>query len=275
MTAPAVGPPTSLDTGQQSYIGDRLWPELSPLERTSPGDTTCRRGPRLTYRKVCGWCSSPFDASRSDRVFCLKSCRQAAHRAKVGEAVASSSSRPLRLAYADPPYPGLSRKCYADHPDYAGEVDHAELLSRLATYDGWALSTSEAALPDVLALAVASGSKPRVASWIRGARPHPTARVLHGWEPVLYVPARSTPDGSQAVDYLVGPTPRRRSTLPSAVVGAKPPEFCRWVFTLLGADPRDSFDDLFPGSGIVARSWEWFAGYDPSRAAGATRLLPW
>ena len=42
----------------------------------------------------------------------------------------------MRIAYADPPYPGCAH-LYADHPDYAGEVDHADLLARLnAEYDG-------------------------------------------------------------------------------------------------------------------------------------------
>jgi hypothetical protein len=54
-------------------------------------------------------------------------------------------------ANADPPYPGKAFY-YRDHPDYAGEVDHAALIARLSTYDGWALSTSAAALPAVLAL---------------------------------------------------------------------------------------------------------------------------
>lgn len=58
---------------------------------------------------------------------------------------------PLRLAYADPPYPG-NAWLYRGHRDYAGEVDHGELLARLVGYDGWALSTSAAALPAVLAL---------------------------------------------------------------------------------------------------------------------------
>ena len=34
-----------------------------------------------------------------------------------------------RLGYADPPYPGLAH-LYADHPDFAGEVDHAALIRR-------------------------------------------------------------------------------------------------------------------------------------------------
>ena len=54
------------------------------------------------------------------------------------------------------------------HPDYAGEVDHGALIPRLADYDGWALSTSAAALPAVLALCPPGGP---VAAWHRGARP--------------------------------------------------------------------------------------------------------
>jgi hypothetical protein len=59
----------------------------------------------------------------------------------------------MRIADADPPYPGLSRKYYRDEPTYAGEVDHAALVARLvAGYDGWALSTSAAALQNLLPL---------------------------------------------------------------------------------------------------------------------------
>lgn len=50
-------------------------------------------------------------------------------------------TRVPRFAYADPPYPGQSAKHYGDHPDFAGEVDHDELIERLLGYDGWALST--------------------------------------------------------------------------------------------------------------------------------------
>ena len=48
----------------------------------------------------------------------------------------------MRLAYADPPYPGQAKRWYEDHPDYGGEVDHAQLVERLESYDGWALHTS-------------------------------------------------------------------------------------------------------------------------------------
>jgi hypothetical protein len=46
----------------------------------------------------------------------------------VGYAV-QVSGRPLRLTYADRPYPGKAR-LYRDHPDYGGEVDHAVLIAR-------------------------------------------------------------------------------------------------------------------------------------------------
>lgn len=229
--------------------------------------------------RLCEWCAGPIPArTRRDAVTCSQSCRQARHRVTVaarsprdGTAAAahdvSRVDRALqtrRLAYADPPYPGKSFY-YRGHPDYAGEVDHAELLSRLATYDGWALSTSARALPQVLALAVAQGLPVRVAAWIRGARPHATARhALNAWEPVIYVPVArihetdaSRRAGTARQDVLThGVAPML--TLPGRVIGAKPATFCRWVFDLIGAGPRDSFDDLFPGSGIVGRTWRAF-----------------
>jgi hypothetical protein len=166
-----------------------------------------------------------------------------------------------RFAYADPPYPGNAR-LYADHPDYAGEVDHAELLSRLATYDGWALSTSARALPAVLALAVEQGLQVRVAAWTRGARPHATAvHPVNAWEPVIYVPVALTGCAGvtrRVVDHLHhGVSPMH--TLPTRVIGAKPAAFCRWIFDLVGATPTDQLDDLFPGSGIVGKVWQLYA----------------
>ena len=57
-------------------------------------------------------------------VCCSVRCRQARHRflRSAGRAEAATPTRPLRLAYADPPYPG-SAWLYRDHPDYGGEVD--------------------------------------------------------------------------------------------------------------------------------------------------------
>ena len=161
----------------------------------------------------------------------------------------------MRLAYADPPYPGLSRRYYGDHPDYGGEVDHGELLAKLVTYDGWALSTSARALPLVLGLAHAVEPRARVAAWVRGERRVPSSGPLASWEPVIYVPARNVPRLNQPADSLVcTPAPYRSD--PARVIGAKPAAFSSWLFALLGAQAGDDLADLFPGSGAVTRAWE-------------------
>ena len=63
------------------------------------------------------------------------------------------------------------------------------------------------------------------------------------------------------------------TTLPGRVVGTKPAAFCRWVFSLLGAAPGDTLDDLFPGSGAVSRAWAAFtAAADPSQSGPGRRV---
>ncbi len=268
----------------------------------------------MVERRACAWCRGGIrETSRVDARYCSKRCRQAGHRASIRRVELEATDRPLRLAYADPPYPGNAARFYGDHPDFAGEVDHAELLSRLATYDGWALSTSAAAVPAIAALCVAQDLGVRIAIWVRPPRPHATARILTGYEAVFVRPARRVvadidrrvvadvdrpvapvderpvaPVDERPVDQtrservaripllrvtdvLVGVDARPRPTLPSAVVGMKPPAFCEWIFRLLGALPGDTLDDLYPGSGLVGRSWRLYtsgsAGVDASPAA--------
>jgi len=137
---------------------------------------------------TCAWCSRPIPpGKRSDSVCCSKRCRQARHRftRDVGSASAVATGHPRRLAYADPPYPGRARKYYGQHPDYAGEVDHAALVASLtAEYDAWALSTAADSLQDILAVCPPGV---RVAAWHRGERPHKDATApLNAWEPVIY-----------------------------------------------------------------------------------------
>ena len=214
-------------------------------------------------RRLCAWCSGPIPGqARRDSVCCSVRCRQARHRflRAVGRAESVASTRSLRLAYADPPYPGNAR-LYRDHPDFGGEVDHAALLGQLADYDGWALSTSAEALPAVLALCPPGI---RVAAWHRGERPTASNWPLHAWEPVIYSGGRQVSRDageSRRVDSIVCGV-AALTTLPGRIVGAKPAAVCRWIFDLLGAARGDDLDDLFPGSGAVSRAWAAFS--DPS-----------
>lgn len=211
-------------------------------------------------RQGCAWCSQPIPlTARRDAVCCSVRCRQARHRftRTVGRRRSVDPGHALRLAYADPPYPGNAH-LYRGHPDYAGEVDHAALIARLAAYDGWALSTSAHALPAVLALCP-PGS--RVAAWHKGERPTASWAPLNAWEPVIYHGGRPIDPASnreRRVDSLIhGISPM--TTLPTRVIGTKPAAFCRWIFDLLGAAPGDDLDDLFPGSGVITRAWTAFA----------------
>lgn len=135
--------------------------------------------------RECAWCRGPIPTTlRRDAVCCSVRCRQARHRFTSGVGVSPDvGDDVLRLAYADPPYPGLSRRYYGGHADFAGEVDHRRLVEQLDAFDGWALSTSARALQDVLAICP-SGS--RVAVWVRGERPTRSAGPLNAWEPVIY-----------------------------------------------------------------------------------------
>lgn len=207
----------------------------------------------------CAWCDGPIpEGARSDAKFCGTPHRQASHRFHSGRSLSARAvacARPLRLAYADPPYPGMARRYYGDHPDFAGEVDHARLVEQLVDGfpDGWALSTSAAALRDVLTLCPPGV---RVAAWVRGERPTSAYRPLNAWEPVIYWGGRPylSPVDERRIDVLTYHS-RARTTDPRRVIGAKPASFCWWLFDLLGAKPGDEFVDLFPGSGGVARAW--------------------
>src|SRR5690349_19852141 len=99
----------------------------------------------------------------------------------------------MRFAYADPPYPGQSAKHYADHPDYAGEVDHEQLLRQIdADYDGWLLHTSSPALSGVLTSAAKDGiAGLRIMAWVKPfAAFKRNVSVAYAWEPVLVKPVR-------------------------------------------------------------------------------------
>jgi hypothetical protein len=170
-----------------------------------------------------------------------------------------------RFCYADPPYPGQSKKHYGDHEDYAGEVDHATLAATLKDYDGWVIHTSVPALHHVQSCLVETGEQPidpdtfqgggtyRVMAWVKPfAAFKRNVPVAYAWEPVLVKPVRKPEVTGRTVmrDYIAEPITMRRG-----LSGAKPDAVSRWVFEVAGLVPDDEFVDLFPGSGAVTDAW--------------------
>ncbi len=234
------------DTSQE-YSGDtskEAFDDASPRGSgdTSPGDDVDGAERR------CLWCLGELTDPREK--YCSKRHRQAAYRARRILRLEAADGRSLRLAYADPPYPKLAKRYYGNEPTYAGEVDHGRLLERLTTFDGWALSTSEKALRDVLPLCPPDV---RIAAWGKSHNPSPRTRGPHNcWEPVIYSPARFRRPGVR--DWLVAQAARFGGTL----IGRKPIAFVAWMLDLIGAAPGDEFHDLFPGTGVCSSVWRQF-----------------
>jgi hypothetical protein len=165
----------------------------------------------------------------------------------------------MKLSYSDPPYPGQAKRHFSNDPSgiVAEEVDHYELLKKLRDgYDGWALSTSTPALPMLYDMIgdLFPPNTVRTAAWVKPfASWKPTHRVQYTWEPVLFIPVR--PKGSRLVpsvrDYVSANITMRKGTH-----GAKPDTFCNWIIDLIGWQPGDTFEDMFPGSGAFTRAIE-------------------
>jgi hypothetical protein len=155
----------------------------------------------------------------------------------------------MRIAYADPPYPGMSHY-YKDHPDYAGEVDHAELVARMeAHYDGWLLHTASTTLRQVLMLCP---EDVRVLAWVKGfAAFKPNVPLAYAWEPVVCKPCRKQEVGGDLVmrDWI-----QENMTMQRGLVGVKPERVVVWALRAVGATVDDEIVDLYPGSGAVQRA---------------------
>jgi hypothetical protein len=166
----------------------------------------------------------------------------------------------MKIAYADPPYPSRNPYRY-----YESQVaNHRLLIAYLEEFDGWALSTSSAALVTV------SEWLPewtRCAAWVRQPGRF-SGGAQFSWEPVLYRPARAN---ARAMDS----TRRTGYNSRARFLGAKPEEFCYWMFDLLGANPDDEFVDVFPGSGAVTAAWEKWCNHRPLPLARPEQLAGW
>jgi hypothetical protein len=264
------GNPSPVDRAESSPgAGNRL--SLSARADASRGcvarssKSTRRRG--TGDARFCDWCRKVELHDVRSR-FCSKLCRQSAFRLRrrtgadpspVPTARPSTTDRPLRVAFADPPYPGKAF-LYDDQPTYGGEVDHVELLDRLRSefVDGWALSTSSAALRELLPLCPPEA---RVCAWVKPNAPSPKTYGLHSrWEALIVVPARRLQPGMS--DWLLA-SPARLGG--ETLIGRKPLAFCAFLFRALGLRPGDELVDLFPGTGIVGRAWA-----EASRSTWAT-----
>jgi hypothetical protein len=169
----------------------------------------------------------------------------------------------MRMAYADPPYPGTAARYYRREASFAGEVDHAELIARLsADYpDGWALSTSARSLRWVLPLCPESA---HVCPWVKPSGVDGRTAGLHtAWEPLIVVGGRQRRPGVR--DWLRAKAAIRGGTLP----GRKPLAFCAFLFDALGLRAGDELADLYPGTGIVLRAWLYLS---PRTCADASSL---
>lgn len=166
-----------------------------------------------------------------------------------------SPGRPLRLAYADPPYLGCCKLYGHRHEEPWGCWDdpltHGKLFVKLETeFDGWACSASAVSLAE-LQLRNPIARAARIAVWTKKfAAFKANVRIAYTWEPVLFVPGRdSSKDGAPVGrDHLSEPI-----ALQKGLTGAKPERFCRWVLDLLGYVEGDDFTDLFPGTGVMER----------------------
>ncbi len=162
----------------------------------------------------------------------------------------------MKIAYADPPYPGCAH-LYEENQ----EVDHVALVNHLMTFDGWLLHTSSVAIAEIAPMI------PPGARWMAWVKPFAAFKknvsVAYAWEPVIIKACRKPVVNHRVVmrDWVA-----ESITLKRGMTGAKPEAVCRWAFEMLGAEPADELVDLFPGTGAVTRAWDKWR-VDVSRSA--------
>lgn len=163
----------------------------------------------------------------------------------------------MRIAIADPPYVGCAH-LYRDHPDYAGEVDHAALIARLVDEfpDGWALCCSSPSLRYLLPICP---EDVRVGAWVKPFHAYKKGvRPAYAWEPVIYRGGRNR--GHKPPEKgCAATTPKdwvsANITLQKGLTGVKPGAVCFWLFDLLNLQAGDEMVDLFPGSGAITEAY--------------------
>jgi hypothetical protein len=178
----------------------------------------------------------------------------------------------MRFAYADPPYLGCGRLYAKHHPEamiWDNPETHRALIQRLCDEypDGWAMSLH---VPSLRVLLPMCPDDARISALVKPPpwTTFPGLRVSYAWEPVIWRGGRKKYEcgAGHTIDWLsCGTYATRPENNDRGLIGGKPRAFCRWVFSLLGAEKGDTLDDLFPGTGAVTAAWrEWVGERDPN-----------
>lgn len=161
----------------------------------------------------------------------------------------------MRFAYADPPYYKQGKKHYdKHHPDavvWDEKAAHFDLVKKLVEEypDGWALSCNT---KDLQWLLPACPEDIRVCAWVKNFHQIRAIPVQHAWEAVILWRGRKQNKRNPMVrDWYLG-VPTRMKGLP----GAKSDKFNDWILSLLNYQDGDILDDLFPGTGGMAKATE-------------------
>lgn len=173
----------------------------------------------------------------------------------------------MKFAIADPPYFGLAAKFYGHlHPEaavYDTLEAHAALIKRLELeYDGWAMCLHAPSLKDILPLCPRDA---RVLSWVKPfCSFKPGVGVAYAWEPIILGGGRKRSREQETVrDWAAV-----NITLKKGFSGAKPRDLVWWLLEVLNAQPGDTVEDLFPGSGAVTRAIEDWHGWEQKAKQG-------
>jgi len=173
----------------------------------------------------------------------------------------------MKFAIADPPYLGRAVRWYGEggcgngygygqadtHPEAAkwdNPITHKELCKHLlANYDGFAIALTVHSLSTYMSEFVTdSRNGIRVMAWVKPSAVPSGNRLQNVWEPVIIKMPQSRKNykaGKSCKDVLTVHPPR------NGFIGAKPPEWTKWVLDAMGVNNGDTVDDLFVGSGAV------------------------
>jgi hypothetical protein len=173
----------------------------------------------------------------------------------------------MKIAYADPPYLGCGSRYAEHHPDaldWDKPARHQQLIRQLCKDfpDGWAMSLSSPSLKTILPMCP---DDCRVSAWVKPfAVFKPNVGVAYAWEPVIWRGGRSrTREQDTARDWVSA-----NITLKRGLTGAKPRDFCRWLFQIMNLRSGDVFVDMYPGTSAVMAAW-----FDWNKPAPEQQLL--